>query len=93
MNVSIKRPARFRFLTGTSILVILLNEKECGSGAAVARLLAKEKVASSNLVFRSTGKPNVLPLLFTPEWRNGRRKRLKIARVKAHAGSSPASGT
>ena len=51
------------FLTGNGNPVILFNEAECGSGAAVARLLAKEKVASSNLVFRSTGKPNVLPLL------------------------------
>jgi hypothetical protein len=28
-----------------------------------------------------------------PEWRNGRRRRLKISRPQGHAGSSPASGT
>ncbi len=80
-------------LTAKRIIVILLNEKECGSGAAVARLLAKEKVASSNLVFRSQGSLRRFPFCYPPEWRNGRRTALKMPRGKPHAGSSPASGT
>ena len=50
---------------GSSILP-LGTELYCGSGSVVEHLLAKEKVASSNLVFRSTlsMKGNFIYLLF-----------------------------
>jgi hypothetical protein len=45
---------------------IIFRGTNRGSGAAVARLLAKEKVASSNLVFRSRGSAVRFPFLYVP---------------------------
>ena len=45
---------------GVSSSILLLGTcPQCGSGSVVEHLLAKEKVASSNLVFRSIGSGDV----------------------------------
>jgi hypothetical protein len=63
-----------------------LGTFSCGSSSVVECLLAKEEVASSNLVFRST-------CLFEPEWRNRQTRRSqKPLGGNSHVGSTPTFG-
>ncbi len=68
-----------------SSILILGTKLIGGSSSAVEHLLAKERVASSNLVFRSTKPAEVA------EWYT--RQSQKLLRGNSHVGSSPTFGT
>src|SRR4028118_1260519 len=46
-----------------------------------------------DLLTLSKGGPRILRLADVPEWRNGRRRGLKILRLHGRVGSTPTSGT